>query len=695
MQSFSQFLCCLCFSSCLLASDFSGNVEVRLKEPSFEDGVLKTDQGGVITSQEIRIQAKKIKYTNKTEDGKKVISLTAEGDLLFEYGGKIFVGSRLQYDFVKGTGTLWDGRTSEGIWFVGGDKIDLEGNGNYAIYGAFVTSCENTKPFWELSAARVKLNEKSQLSTSKVQFKFFEVPVFWLPSFKANLKNITSPPLRYKVVWDRGIGPRISMRYRVFSWEDLSLFLRLDYRITKGPGGAVESEYFSKDERTTFVTRTYGAYDKEVPDEHGFKRYRLQGLFHHDSKDGKTITHATYDKYHDLKMISDFPSSDFEIDTQKRTQFLLQHQEDIAFGSFRVEPRLNAFESINQKLPLAKAGIRPMSIGSSGLLSENFVSAGYLDYVYAHDLNESYHGILHETHAARLETRNRLYRPFVVGPLHVTPTVGLIGIFYNNNPFKKSVGQGVITYGGKAEIPFYRRYSTFKHTLEPYIDYFGLTHPRSKLRNHYIFTIEDGLNEINSLKMGLCNKFFLKNSPFFSPAFNLDLHTYAFFNDKMFKKTCPKGYLFATWSQPSYLLTAESCWNFEEGVLDFANLRTDVTVNAHAAWALEFRHRSRYDWRKADHESFILDMARSIPEMEDSPLSDKRNTFLSQIRIRISPTWSFHFSSHHGWGRLFEPSYNSYKIDLFTLLASHWKFKGSYMHTTNDDRVSVGIQLVK
>jgi len=197
------------------------------------------------------------------------------------------------------------------------------------------------------------------------------------------------------------------------------------------------------------------------------------------------------------------------------------------------------------------------------------------------------------------------------------------------------------------------------------------------------------------LKMGLCNKFFLKNSPFFSPAFHLDLHTYAFFNDKMFKKTCPKGYLFATWSRPSYLLIAETCWNFEEGVLDFANLRTDVTVNAHAAWALEFRHRSRYDWRKADHESFILDMARSIPEMEDSPLSDKRNTFLSRIRIRLSPKWSFDFSSHHGWGRLFEPSYNSYKIDLFTLLASHWKFKGSYMHTTNDDRVSVGFQLVK
>ncbi len=686
-------ICCLSLSSCLVASDL-GNIEVRLKDPTYTDGVLQTDQGGVITSEEIHVQARSMKYTNKMEDGQKVMSLTAEGDLLFEYGGKTFVGTRLEYDFVHNTGTLWDGRTAEGIWFVGGDRVDLEGNGNYSIYGAFVTSCESTKPFWELSAESVKLTDDSKLKSSQIQFKFFEVPVFWLPSFKANLQSMGSPPLRYKVVWDRGIGPRISMRYRVFSWDALNLFLRLDYRITRGPGGAVESEYFSKNKRTTLVTRTYGAYDKEVPDEHGFKRYRLQGLFHHDSEDGKTITHATYDKYHDLKMISDFPSSDFEIDTQKRTQFLLQHQENIAFGSFRVEPRLNTFESINQKLPLAKIGIRPMSIGSTGVISENYFDAGYLDYVYATDLKDTYYP-LHETHAARVETRNRLYRPFSTGPVHFTPTVGFIGIFYNNNPFHNSIGQGVFSYGGKIEAPFYRRYKVLKHVVQPYVDYLGLTSPTAHLNHHYTFTIDDGLYQINSLKMGLCNKLFLKDTPFFSPSLTLDVFTYAYFADKTFSKTCPKGYLTAIWSRPSYILTANTCWNFQEEVLDFSNLRADVTFNAWAACALEFRHRSRFDWRKADHESFILDMARSIPELEDSPLSDKRNTFLSQIRIKISPTWSLHFSSHNGWGRLHEPSYNSYKVDFFTLLASHWKLKGSYMHTTNDDRVSVGVQLVK
>ena len=678
----------------LAASDFSGNIEVNLKDPIFSDGILQTDQGGVVSSQNIHIQAQTIKYINKTENGETIISLTAAGDLLFEYGDKVFVGTRLEYDFVHNTGTLWDGRTSEGLWIIGGDRIDLEGSGNYVIYGAFVSSSESIDPFWKISASSIELSKQSLVKSSNVQFQLFNVPLFWLPSFKTNLQNISTPPLRYKVVWDKGIGPRVSMRYRVFSWEELNLFLRLDYRLTKGPGAAFESEYFSKDTKTTFVSRSYGAHDKEVSDEHGLKRYRLQGLFHHETEDAKTITHATYDKYHDLKMISDFPSSDFEINTQKRTQFRLTHQEDIAFSSFTVEPRLNNFESINQKLPLLKAGIRPMSIGSTGILSENYVSAGYLDYVYARDLIKAYPS-LHETHATRLETRNSLYRPFSAGPIHFTPTVGVLGIFYNNNPFNESVGQGVLSYGGKANAPFYHRYSTFKHIVEPYIDYTGISHPKAHLSRHYTFSLEDGLYQINSLKIGLSNKLFLKNSPFFSPSFILDLHTYAFFSDTTYKKTCPKGYLSAIWSRPSYELQAHTCWNFEEDLLDFSNLRAGLTFNAHVACALEFRHRSRFDWRKADHENFMLEMARSIPELEESPLSDKRNTFLSQISFKISPTWGCFISSHHGWGRLFEPSYNSYKIDLFTLLASHWKLRTSYTHTTNDDRVSVQIQLVK
>jgi hypothetical protein len=142
-------------------------------------------------------------------------------------------------------------------------------------------------------------------------------------------------------------------------------------------------------------------------------------------------------------------------------------------------------------------------------------------------------------------------------------------------------------------------------------------------------------------------------------------------------------------------LQTNTCWNFEENLLDFCNTRGDITFSDHFAISLEMRHRSRFDWRKADHENFFVDMARSIPELEDSPLSDKRNTFLSALHVHLTPKWSCHFSSHYGWGRLKDPSYHSFKFDLLTLLTNAWRFKVSYTHTTNDDRISTQIQLIQ
>lgn len=668
------------------------SVQVQLKDPSFKDGVLTTHEGGIITAEGIRIQAQTISYTNKIEKEERVVKICAEGNVLFEYEGQFFTGNALAYDFIKRTGILTDGRTSYGIWFVGGDCVELDKDGNLTMKNGFLTTSENQDSSWEIRAKKVDLSEDHVLSASNIRLNLERFPVLWLPSFKSNLNFVSDPPIRYKVMWDKGIGPRATVRYRVLSIQDFNLYTRLDYRISKGPGGAIETEYFT--DRTTFVTRSYGAYDKVVFDEHGIKRYRLQGLLSHDSADDKTHIRMTYDKFKDLKMISDFPSSDFEINTQKRTRLLINHQEDIAFGTIDLSPRLNNFQSLNQKLPLAKAGIRPFSLAGTGVVSENFVSAGYLDYVYARDLLDA-HPVLRETHASRLETRNRLYRPISLGPLHMTPFVGVVGLFYNNNPHNQPVGQGVFLYGGQANLPFYKRYPSGRHTIEPYLQYLGITHPKAHLSNHYTFTIEDGLYQINSLRLGLKNVLVFKNMTLFSPNLTADIYTYGFFSDKTFSKVFPKGYLSVAWNQPSYSLDGTSCWNFQESVLDFFNFQTKVTVSKDTAFIAEFRHRSRFDWRKADHENFLVDMARPIPELLASPLSDGRNTLLGKLQIRLSPKWNCQFSSHFGWGRAQEPSYHSFKIDTTTLISAKWQLRLSYLHTTNDDRFSMQMQLVK
>lgn len=670
---------------------------IDLKNPSFVHGVMITEEGGVISSTGLRIQARKIAYTNRIENGIRVQKIVAEGDLLMEYAGRAFVGSKLEFDFNKKVGTLWDGKTFVDIWFLGGDRIELKEDGTFYIFNAFVTTCESQDNTWEIHAKKMKISDDHLLAARNIRLRFLKVPLLWLPSFKSNLKMLADSPIRYKLVWDKGLGPRVTMRYRVFSWNDLNLFFRLDYRIRRGFGGALESEYFSPDGATTFVTRSYGAYDKTFPDEKGPHRYRLQGLYHTESKDENTQVHLTWDKLGDTRMVGDFRSDDFEINTQKRTKLMIYHRMNDAFVNFNVQPRINRFQSIDQELPLFSMGIRPFAIGRSGIMMRNDFNAGYLDYVYATDLRNQLRlrDLPSSTHSIRVETRNSFYRPFSLGRATFTPNVGIIGIFYSNSPAHHPVGQGIFHYGFQGNTRLSYRSAKLIHTVEPYLHFQGLTSPTVPLSHHYYFDMNDGYDQLNQLRLGVRSLLYTHKSPSFSPSLVADLYTNLFFGHRAFANTAPKSYFCLQWNRPFFSLKGNVAWNFEEQLWDFANVAAEWTVNEDFAFAAEFRHRSRFDWRKANHENFIVDVARSISELLHSPLSDGRDTFLARAFFRLSPKWSCQVQSRHGWGRKNEPRYNAGKVDLFTMLSCSWRLRLSYERMPNDNRFSGAVSLVK
>lgn len=667
------------------------DLQLDLKEPIFTQGVLKTSQGGVITAEGIRIQAQHLEYTNKIENGIRVLKVVAEGDLLMEFGGRFFVGEKLEFNFDSKTGTLWKGCTDVDIWFLGGDKIELQKDGSYYIYNAFITTSENKDNLWEIDSELVKITREHVLSANNIRFKFFKIPVFWLPALRSNLKIFSDPPIKYKVVWDKGLGPRATMRYRLLSYEDLNIFFRLDYRLSRGFGAAVESEYYSPDERTAFITRSYGAYDKIVPEERSPKRYRLQGLLSHQSLDKKTFLHLQYDKFSDVQMITDFKSSDFVIDTQKRTRLLINHQENNAFATLSLQPQINKFESINQQLPLVTMGVRPFSIGGSGILSQNSLSAGYLTYTYSKQLQS----MLPTTKTARIESKNQLYRPIPLGPLTLTPHIGATGIFYTNNQEHEDAGQLVFGYGGELTTQLYKSYTTQIHRVDPYIKYRGLTKPRVSNPNHFTFSMDDGYYKLNELRLGTKHSFFSNRLGHSLPIFSLDLYSNTYFAQHVYSKTFPKLYTSLYWDRPTYGLQSDIAWNFQEHVLDYINTRAEITVNENLAFWVEYRHRSEYDFRKANHDDFILDMSYSISDLVHSPASDRRDTVLANMNVRFSPKWTLNIQSANGWNRKNDPSYRTIKTDLISRLPSNWQLKLSYYHAPDDDRFTTQLQLAK
>ncbi len=657
---------------CLFAEDY----DINLKDPVFTNGTISTDQGGIISNSELRIQARHIEYTNRIENGVAIRKISAEGDLLLEYNGRIFIGKKLEYDLLTKTGTMLEGRTSTDYWYVGGDEIELLADGSFWISNAYLTTVESQDTWWEIHSSRIDINNKSLLSAKNIKFKFFNIPVFWIPAFKFDMKVVKDSPIRYKMIWDQVLKQKVSMRYQLYSTETFDLFGRLDYRFRRGPGAAIETDYHSHDERTIFQTKNYGAYDKLVDDEQGNKRYRLQGLFTTHSTDEKTKVYMCYDRLSDDKMPQDFKSDDFELNTQKRTILWVSHHQDNYFAHMNVQPRINYFQNINQQLPLVNFGLRPFPLGKSGIIFDNWFSAGYLDYVYSRELSKE----LSSTKAGRFESNNNIYRHFSWGPINFTPSAGFIGIFYTNNPHHHGTGQALGNFTFDLNTNLYKSYPKFKHTVQPYLRYRGLTSPTSPTHEHYIFSIEDGYTHENLFRPGVFQAFYpVKKS--LLPDVTLDLYTNVFVGHTQFGRTVPK--LYTTWefSYPSWHVATDIVYNMQELLWDRTNIRSEWTLSENAALAIEFRHRSKYDWRKSDHDNYILDIDRPIDQLLHSPLSDGRDTLLSHFQFRFSPLWTCHIDTHHGWGRNNEPRYDSYEIRLSTLLTGRWQVSVGYKYT--------------
>jgi hypothetical protein len=656
----------------LFSAVWAEELVINLKDPTFHQGVITTEDGGIITGDQLRIQARKIVYTNKVENGVPMKRIVAEGDLLLEYAGRPFVGEKLEYDFLSKSGTLYNGRTSADYWFIGGDEIKLEPDGSYLVENAYITTVEGQDAWWELRSSQIGIQEKNLLSAKNIKFNFFNFPLLWLPSFKLNLKWFRGDsPIRYKFIWDQILKQKVSMRYEVFSNENLGVWARFDYQFKYGPGGAIETDYRSADERTTFKTRNYGGYGKFIPQQKSKNQFRFQGQWLTTSEDNKTHVHMTYDKMSSIKMPQDFKSDDFEINTQKRTIFFVTHQEENIFSRFNFQPRINRFQSINQQLPLFTADIRPLSLGKSGLISENWFSAGYLDYVFASRLSRE----LPSTRAGRFEMNSSLYRPLNLGPIILTPLIGGVGIFYTNSPQHQTTGQGIGVYGGDLNLPLSRSYERVTHTLKPYANFLGLTHPTSGLNNHYIFDINDGYQTLNQLKTGFRQEFFSRRKFKFLPNFALDLYAYGFFGKTAFHRTFPKSYLDFEIHRPSFAIISTISYNMQQMLWDYVNIRTDWTVSEDVALGFDYRHRSKFDWRKADPDNFILDVSRPISQLVHSPISDGRNTFFTRLYVRFSPTWTLQFESHSGWGRRDEPNYNEFNLKLSTFVTGKWKLE--------------------
>jgi len=664
-------------------------VTVDLRDPRFSDGVLSTSKGGVITAPGIRVQAREITFTRKnTEEGFKEY-LEAQEDLVIEYGNYVIVGRRIEYDFADKKGIVYDARAEIAPWFVGGKEIRLCPDGSYLIFDGFATTVEGGQPEWAIKTKQAHL-AGCILSARNTQLRVFDFTLLWIPQFRVNLNSIFNSPFRYTVRFGGVKGTRLGISYEAFNWRGIKTRLLLDYRFSQGLGGGVDINYKSANSLERFHSVNYMAKDITTYDDRKRTRYRYTGIYKNYFECAKTSIFSTYDVLSDKEMASDFADKGLRLVSGRPTQVEVHRQESNWILNLLGRFRVNRFQTVKQELPTFSGSIRPFLFGNTGIISDNRFRFSYLELEFTDDRPNQ-----HDFNSPRYEVYNNFYRPFKWGHVNITPQVGAVSIFYGNNPEKYKRWTNLGLFDLDLNTNFYKLYGDAKHVVTPYARYSYYTHPETSPDEHFIFDVSDGWYRMNLLRTGIINQIYTKSPKecIYRKLFT-DLSLLTFFDTPTIPKSVYKASATMIYNVTAFMRnTLRVGWDVQRNLLDHWNYRLEWTINSKAAFAAEYRHRSRFDWRKVDHTNYILDSFRTAKELVKSDSSDRRDTFLLSLYYRFHPNWALFLQSRNGWNRKDQPNYCEYEINLLGRLRSSWKFNISYRHREDDDRFSVNFAI--
>lgn len=676
MQNIYYFLFILVFISGYLGAQ--EKVVVDLIDPVYEQGVLSTEWGGVVTAENMRIQAQKIAYSENF--------IQCSGNLLVDYNGWTLAAEAFHYDFALDEGLLINARTASPPWYISGEEIRLN-QGVITILNGTITTSEGEVQDVAMRSSLITLSSNRTIDARHVTIRIHELPLFWLPFLKLTVDAIEDFPFSVRYGWGGFLGSYMSLRYRLVSWNDLRAYARLDTFFGKGIGLAIETAYAPKSRSSRFFTRNLYAHDIALDDPSKHDRYRFQGRY--SDRIADFSIDGTYDFVSDAEMASGYTVRDFDLETAGMTQLAIRKETRAWKSTLFTRVRVNNFQSVNQALPAWRLTLHPFEIARTGIISEQNLSASYLSARFSQDVANA-----HNFSSMRLAASPFFYRPFNFPFFTLTPEAGLIAIAYSDTPNAQAAFQAVGRFGAQAHTTIARSFTNKRHTLEPYLHYTYLTPPTSPLDSHYIFSIEDGYTQLNLVKFGTRSALYIKKGTHILCPIWGEVWANAFFANPYLKTIVPRGYLNARWLPLETInLGLESGWNFEQGQLDFFKARIAWTVNEHIAAALELSKRGPFDWRKADFTNFMLDAARSQEELLRSPLSDPRTTLLLNFFIRPNPDWTSKLELRLGRLDRTKRSYFEYFVELNRILFQHWQLTFAYEKKESDNRFSFALHL--
>ncbi|MFZ4773437.1 MAG: hypothetical protein ACOYK9_05550 [Chlamydiia bacterium] len=659
-------------------------VKIYLNDLKVVNGRFSTDQGGLFFSDQIQLQAQNIHYDQEKK------TLEASDNLLFFLNGQVFVASRLYIDLESRTGWFEDLTTKIKTFYFSANQVGLDEKNCLNFDRLEITPFEAPPIYFSFQVQKGSIDENRHLQTKAISAQLLGVPVFYLPELKWDLSELPSSAIRYRVQYNTEQYPVVSFRYPIVSDVENQALLRFDYRIGKGFAAAIESKSKANQDRLHLKTKNYVAYDTFYNDnniQNLYLRYRFLGKFDSFPKNPDLVAKFQYDLNSDRDLRQNFNVEQFEMHDVMRTEGVFAWNPSFGQNALYFRPRANNYQSLNQQLPSLQIRLEPIEWKPVGLYFNNNFECSYFDYNFSKNLD----GVVKPFSSARLQTTQQLDLPLQMGPLKIEPDGLFSAIYYSQTPLNNSNLLVYFNYGITASTLIEGCMPSYTHTIQPYIDYHAFSRPNLKQSDRFIFSLSDGIFQIQQLKTGLLNTLHI---PALKSSCRWDLYGLNFFSQETFTVLFPKLKSFLSVDTPYCNFKNGFGYNFQTNSIDFLTFEWGWTFKKTFAFHLDWLYRGPYEWKKDDRDNYQLDMAYPIDTLVVTPLSDKRATLISRLEWHFIPNWTLRFQHHNGFWRADQPPYFECQAEIGTIFRSAFDIRLSFMRSVNDTQVQFSLNLL-
>ncbi|MBN2333354.1 MAG: LPS-assembly protein LptD [Deltaproteobacteria bacterium] len=475
-------------------------------------------QGEVVVTQEsMELKADRVILDNRTRE------FEAWGNVLMRDRGDYLACRYLKFNLDTKTGVVQQGRVfiKEKNYYITGDRIDKLGPDEYQVEKGILTTCDAAKAAWQIDCDSAHVTKDGYGVVDGAVFKVKEVPVIYLPKGIFPVKTSRQSGLLFPYLGygqEDGLVTKNAYFWAIDENQDATFFL--DTYGHRGAGIGAEYRYVLNERAKGEVRGSYLhddlAKDKELYPNTEVDRWSFAGRHYQDFANGAMLR-AHLNFVSDNAFLDDFPDAfaatfidalddvDYQTDNELRSNIFLAKNWSYAnltaeflYYDSLVKPHNDA---VMQLLPQITLTAFEQQLGTSPFY-------GQLDASYVNFWRET------GDRGHRFDLYPRVTLPFHLGPLEVTPGVGVRETAYMTdweNEGSETASRELYEAGVEVKTVLERVYDAqvlgidrLLHTIEPTVTYWYVSdEDQSDLPR---FDALDRLYEQNNITYGLVSR---------------------------------------------------------------------------------------------------------------------------------------------------------------------------------------------